>query len=312
MVKSTKVAVPPFDQFFSPVLRAIVQKPGAHWKDHYALVAFELGLTDEDLLDVTPKLKKPRAWDRTEWAIAYLRAAKIIQQAGRGRSVITPRGEELFRHKPENLKIKDLLQFEEFRQFFNPKSDEEQIGAGAQNPVEEVSESPAERMDRAYHEQRAALAADLSQRLLCTSPSRFEQIIVDLMLKLGYGGTGEDAGKVVGKVGDGGIDGIIKQDRLGLDNIYLQAKRWQNSVGTQEINSFIGALTTRGASKGVLITTSTFTQAAKQVAAGAPHLKLSLIDGEELARLMIDFDLGVSAERTFIVRRIDSDYFGEE
>lgn len=132
------------------------------------------------------------------------------------------------------------------------------------------------------------------------------------MLKMGYGGSGEDAGQVVGRSGDGGIDGIIRQDPLGLDNIYLQAKRWNSPVGTSEINGFIGALTTRGASKGVLITTSTFSEAARQIANGVNQVKLSLIDGNQLALLMIDHDCGVAVDKPFITKRVDSDYFADE
>ncbi len=305
------MAAPEFYHFIRPALEAVIARPGEHWRVHLEQVMSNLGLTEHDFNDVIPGSGKPRIEDRMFWALTYLRGAKLIETVGRGKNSPTVRGKEYFPKAPLIIKPKDLLVFPEFVSFYKGKQSKQKEKADDQPSLEPI-ETPLERIEQAYNEMRSALAADVLERLLKTHPARFERIIVDLMLRMGYGGSGEDAGQVVGKSGDGGIDGIIRQDHLGLDNIYLQAKRWQGSVGTAEINSFIGALTTRGASKGVMITTSTFSDSAKKIASGAPHLKLSLIDGARLAMLLVDHDLGVAPERPITLKRIDSDYFADD
>ncbi len=305
------VSVPEFFHFIRPALEAVIAEPGEHWRVHLAQVMSRLGLTEADYEDVTPGSGKPRIEDRMLWALTYLRAAKLIENAGRGKNIATERGRSYVLRAPMTVKPADLQEFPEFATFYKGSGVKRKDRTDEQS-ITTASDTPQERIEQAYTELRAALAADVLERLLATHPARFERIIVDLMLKMGYGGSGEDAGQVVGKSGDGGIDGIIRQDHLGLDNIYLQAKRWQGSVGTAEINSFIGALTTRGANKGVMITTSTFSDSAKKIASSAPHLKLSLIDGARLALLLIDHDLGVAPERPITLKRIDSDYFADD
>lgn len=304
------MAVPEFFHFIRPALEAVIAQPKQHWRVHLKSVMAELGLTEQDYEDVTPGSRKPRVEDRMLWALTYLRSAKLIENEGRGFNVPTDRGKEFVQRAPQIIKPADLTEFPEFVVF--SKGSGQKRNERVVDPPVPPTETPQERIEQAYTELRSALAAEVLERLLGTHPTRFEHIIVDLMLRMGYGGSGEDAGQVVGKSGDGGIDGIIRQDRLGLDNIYLQAKRWQAPVGTAEINSFIGALTTRGANKGVMITTSTFSESAKRVATSAPHLKLSLIDGSRLSHLLIDHDLGVAAERPITLKRIDSDYFADE
>lgn len=255
---------------------------------------------------------KTKFHDRVHWAHTYLRQAKLIENTTRGHNRPTERGIAFLTSAPQVIKPNDLDVFPEFVEFHSSPSTN---GKASKDTTEQfaLDITPLEAMSRAEESLRHELADTLLQRLKGVSPSRFERIIVDLMLGLGYGGPRDDAGQALGKTGDGGVDGIIRQDRLGLDNIYLQAKRWSdNCVGTGDVNSFIGALTTRGANKGVLITTSTFSDSARKVAQSAPHLKLSLIDGRELARLMIDHNLGVATEAKFEVKRVDSDYFVEE
>lgn len=289
-----------------PALLAVIAQPSKHWREHLSMIAADLKLTDADWQDLTPKYGRPRVEDRTLWALTYLRAAGLIASDGRGKNKPTARGLEFIKRAPNPIKPKDLSEFAEFRKFTEPSTK-----AHKDEAVVENQKPPLERLADAAEELRGALAAAVLEQLHGVHPSRFEQIIVDLMLRMGYGGAGKDAGEVVGKVGDGGIDGIIRQDLLGLDRVYLQAKRWTGSVGVGEVNSFIGALTTRGASKGVMITTSYYTADAKRIAESASHLKLSLIDGAHLASLMIDLNLGVVKEREFAVCRLDSDYFLE-
>jgi restriction system protein len=309
----TRMPCPEFYYFIRPALEAVSRHPDAHWTDVKSYAVEKLRIKPEDLNERVASGNKTKIDDRVQWALTYLRQAKLVEKSGKGTSAITQRGSAFLAHAPAVIRPSDLRQFEEFVKF---SGDAKPVGqAGESDPTlsEPLQTTPLEAMSGAARQIRTELAANLLSRLKEVPPERCERIIVQLMLKLGYGGPRPDAGETLGKTGDGGVDGIIRQDRLGLDSIYLQAKRWSgNSVGTADINGFIGALTTRGASKGVLITTSTFSESAKKIAANVHHLKLSLIDGEELATLMIDHDLGVALEARFDVKRIDSDYFIEE
>lgn len=305
------VATPAFHVFLRPVLESVVATPGIHWTDAANYAATYLNLTDADKDEIIPS-GQPKWINRTMWALSYLRQAKLIEKAGRGLSNPTDRGIKYLSEGPLEIKPADLMVFPEFVEFFKSPGTTGATPPGDGASVN-IETTPQEAIALAHAALRAELASSLLDQLKQVTPQRFEQIIVDLMLKLGYGGPRSDAGQALGRTGDGGIDGIVRQDRLGLDNIYLQAKRYTDTtVGTGEVNAFIGALTTRGANKGVLITTSTFSESAKKVALSAPHLKLSLIDGKELASLMIDCNLGVAIESVYEIKRIDSDFFVEE
>jgi restriction system protein len=182
----------------------------------------------------------------------------------------------------------------------------------AVRPVPTLAQAPQERLDEAAKELLATLTDDILSAIKTCSPAFFEELVVQLLLKMGYGGSRKEAGKAVGRSGDGGIDGVIAEDRLGLDSIYVQAKRWQGSVGEPDIRNFLGALVGRGASKGVFITTSSFSEPARAFAARSIQQKLVLIDGERLAELMIEHDLGVSTVASYQVKRLDSDFFVDE
>ena len=202
-----------------------------------------------------------------------------------------------------------LRQFPEFGEWLNHKKTD-----GADETIEETVDSvrtPEESLEGAYRTLRLDLSNDIVERVKSCSPAFFERLVVELLVKMGYGGTLQDAGQAIGKSGDGGIDGIIKEDRLGLDVIYLQAKRWEGTVSRPELQKFAGALQGRRAKKGVFITTSDFTKEAREFAAAIDN-KIILIDGDELAEIMIDFSVGVSPVNTYEIKRIDSDYFVEE
>ena len=212
--------------------------------------------------------------------------------------------------KPDRIDARFLRQFPSFMEFKETKHDESSSITAA-TPLAETKESPEELIDSAYTQLKRALAAELLSRISQAAPIFFERPVVELMLKMGYGGSRQDAGQAIGRSGDGGIDGIINEDRLGLDSIYLQAKRWGNPVGRPEIQKFAGALAEHRARKGVFITTSSFTTEA--LASATKHdARIVLIDGEKLATLMIDHGLGVTLEASYEVKRIDSDYFSEE
>ncbi len=307
------MACPEFYYFIRPCLDAVAQNPGLHWREIGELASAQLKLSQTDREERIASGNRTKYEDRVQWALTYLRQAKLIEKIGRGKNQITSQGASYLKRAPKVIKPADLNEFPDFVKFHEGEGDSKKSQADQSKGSSEIDVTPIESMTTAYQTIRSKLATELLDQLKAVTPERFERIIVDLMLKLGYGGPRDDAGQTLGRTGDGGVDGIIRQDQLGLDNIYLQAKRWSgNSVGVGDVNGFIGALTTRGANKGVFITTSNFSEQALKVASSAPHLKLSLINGTELARLMIDHDLGVALEVRFDAKRIDSDYFTEE
>ncbi len=249
--------------------------------------------------------------NRIGWARTYLKKACLIEAPKRGVFKITDRGLKVLSTNPLRIDGKFLEQFPEFMEFreISKKPNENTL---ASEPALNMSATvtPEEEIERAYQGLREQLAQELITVILSCSPAFFEQLVVDVLVKMGYGGSRRDAGERIGQTGDGGIDGIIKEDRLGLDTIFIQAKRWQGSVGRPEIQKFVGALQGQRAKKGVFITTSTFTADATDYATRI-DTKVVLIDGKALSALMIDFDVGVSASASYVVKRVDSDYFEE-
>ncbi len=247
--------------------------------------------------------------NRVGWARTYLKKAGLLSAPRRGLMAITPSGLELLRQEPDSINISLLSQFEEFRQFRalrHPKT------GGVLEPESESTETtPEEALENAYQKLRTDLASDLLLRMRTCSPTFFERLVVEVIVKMGYGGTLQDAGRAVGRSGDEGIDGIIKEDKLGLDVIYIQAKKWENTVGRPEIQKFVGALTGQRARKGIFITTSDFSAEAVEYV-NRIDAKVVLIDGETLAGLMIDHSVGVSTVTAYELKKVDSDYFSEE
>jgi len=242
------------------------------------------------------------------WARTYLKKAGLLESPRRGVFKITERGREVLNSNPKRVDSKYLEQFPEFLEFRaagKPGSVDAQSGSTAT-----MSATPEESIEIAYEDLRAQLSQDILAKILSCTPTFFEQLVVELLVKMGYGGSRKDAGERIGQTGDGGVDGIIKEDRLGLDTIFLQAKRWQGVVGRPEIQKFVGALQGQRAKKGVFITTSAYTAEAVEYVARI-DTKVVLIDGKQLSNLMIDFELGVSPLATFTIKRLDSDYFDE-
>ncbi len=213
--------------------------------------------------------------------------------------------------KPLKINVKFLKQFPEFVDFQTPKRGESG-NTDSEFLDETVPQTPEETLEGSYQRIRKALAQDLLNKVIALSPAFFERLVVELLVKMGYGGSMKDAGKAIGKSGDEGIDGTIKEDKLGLDIIYIQAKKWApgNVVGRPELHKFVGALAGQGAKKGVFITTSSFTREAAEYIP-RNETKIVLIDGEQLAQLMIDYNLGVTVQQTYELKRMDNDYFGE-
>ena len=226
----------------------------------------------------------------------------------RGALRITARGKQILGENPSRIDVRFLERFPEFIAFRDaPRIARETV---PEPTVSAIEQTPEEALELAHQSLRVSLAQDILTRILSCSPTFFERLVVELLVKMGYGGSRRDAGERIGQSGDGGIDGIIKEDRLGLDTIFIQAKRWQGSVGRPEIQKFVGALQGQRAKKGVFITTSSYTAEAIDYASRI-DTKVVLIDGQLLANLMMDFDVGVSVSASYIVKRIDSDYFEE-
>lgn len=309
--------VPPFAAFWLPLLRLVAD--GRVWtaSELAEKLSTEFNLTAEDRSDRIPS-GKTRLLDRTQWTITYLRQAGVVASPRRGTVTITERGRELLRQHPNKLDRTHLLQFQEYRDFLARKR-----RPGLQEPGADDAESetvaasvetipPHEVMDQAYQTILAALVDDVLSALKRVPPAQFEQIVVDVLVAMGYGGTREDAANVVGKTGDGGIDGVIKEDRLGLDTIYVQAKRWDATVGRGEVSSFVGSLLSFQSGKGVFITTGTYSADARRyIDQMRSDKRVVLIDGPSLARLMIEHGVGVTVTQMYEIKRMDSDYFSD-
>lgn len=236
----------------------------------------------------------------------------MLESTRRGYSKITKRGQEVLLEKQVRIDMQYLERFPEYIEFKNTRSDTTDAPPRI-NPESVQNQTPEEALEYGYQKLRQNLAQEVLERVKSCSPAFFEKLVVELLVKMGYGGSIRDAAEVIGRSGDGGIDGIIKEDRLGLDVIYVQAKRWDGNVGRPEVQKFVGALAGQGAQKGVFITTSDFTNDALEYAKNrVNNIKIVLIDGSRLAQFMIDFDLGVAREQVYEVKRLDSDYFTED
>lgn len=297
----------PIPDLFSltlPVLRQLGDGAESSINDLIERLAVELRLTEEERREMLPSGNQERFRNRVAWARVELAMAGLIENTGTGRVRITERGKEILSSAPQRIDRKFLRQFPEYSAKINRQTVKQP------EKEEETEQTPLEVIEGSYQNLRRELAQELIQRMKECSPRFFEQLVVDLLVAIGYGGSRSDAGQAVGQSGDGGIDGIIKEDKLGLDVVYIQAKRWEGSVGRPVVQAFAGSIEGRRARKGVLITTSHFTQDAKQYVQMIEK-KIVLIDGEELAQLMIDYGVGVTEVASYTIKKMDMDYFGE-
>lgn len=306
-----RMPIPTYKDCMLPFLALL--KDGKEWpiRELGEVLAGHFALTPAERAEMLPSGQTAIFVNRVGWARTYLKKAALIESPRRGVFKITQRGLSVLAEGVKSLDSKYLARFPEFQEFqraSQPQDDNTTTSLAAS--VTEAEATPEEAIESAYQGLRQQLAQELLAKILTCSPTFFEYLVVELLVKMGYGGSRKDAGERIGQSGDGGIDGIIKEDRLGLDTIFIQAKRWQGSVGRPEIQKFVGALQGQRARKGVFITTSAFTAEATAYA-GQIDTKVVLIDGQKLASLMIDFDVGVSAAASYTVKRIDSDYFEE-
>ncbi|MDQ7841526.1 MAG: restriction endonuclease [bacterium] len=302
------MGVPDFQSLMLPLLRVAADGKEHSLAEARDLLSEEFELSSADRDELLPSGRQSRFGNRVAWAKVYLQQAGLLLLPRRGHFQISDRGREILKTPPERIDIKFLERYPEFAEFRTRRGEG---GKESQAPPTETDlETPEEALETAHLKTRAGLVSEVLGRVKAGSDKFFERLVVELLLRMGYGSSRSDAGQAVGKPGDEGIDGIISQDRLGLEVVYLQAKRWDGTVGRPEIQKFVGALHGKRAKKGVFITTGAFTADA---AAYVEHIdpKVVLIDGRRLAELMIDFDVGVTTARTYHVKRVDSDYFDE-
>lgn len=300
--------IPDYQTLMLPLLRSAQDGVEHTMRQTVERLAIDFNLSQEEQTELLPSGQQAIFTNRVAWARFYLKKAELIDSPRRGVLKITERGLAVLTRPPATIDNKFLDQYPEFKDFReSPKSPQ------TNRPTittEAELQTPEENLEQAHQRLRSELADELLQKILTCSPAFFEHLVVELLVQMGYGGSRKDAGERVGQSGDGGIDGIIKEDRLGLDTIYIQAKRWQGTVGRPEIQKFVGALSGQRAKKGVFITTSRFTVDATEYAS-LIETKVVLIDGGKLASLMIDFDVGVSTQASYVIKKINSDYFEE-
>lgn len=300
--------IPDYQTIMLPLLKVTADGDEHFLHDVIEALAEDFGLSEEERREMLPSGQQGIFRNRVGWALTYIKKAALLEATRRGYFRITDRGKDVLSHSPAKIDAKFLKQFPEFIEFKQrrkEKPDKPEI-----TPKPDI-ETPEEALEDAYQKLREGLAADVLQNIKECSPAFFERLVVDLLVKMGYGGSRKEAGQAIGQIRDGGIDGIIKEDKLGLDIIYIQAKRWEATVGRPEIQKFAGALQGQRARRGIFITTSNFSRDALDYVKNI-DTKIILIDGERLAELMIDHNVGVSPLASYEIKKIDTDYFIEE
>lgn len=301
--------IPDFQEVMRPMLSYLADDKPHTLSELHDRIRDEFKLSNEDVNKRTNSGRQTVLRNRVGWARTYLHKANLITIPNRGEAQITERGHQALKESPTKIGVNFLKRYPEFLEFITPKQHDTSATSEAGVTVDEST--PEEQLDAAHKAITDALIDDLLNTIKSATPVFFEQLVVDLMLAMGYGGSRKEAGQATQATNDDGIDGIIKEDRLGLDTIYLQAKRWQNTVQRPEIDKFIGSLTRNRARKGVFITTSDFSTGALDAVNGL-DMKIVLIDGQQLADLMIEHNLGVTRKEVYEVKQIDSDYFNED
>lgn len=302
--------LPDFQSVMLPLLKFCAD--GQEYTNRQAIDALsrEFGLTEDEQKELLPSGQQCVFDNRVAWARAHMKMANLVENTRRGVFRITERGKDVLGRSPSEINLRFLRQFPEYNSARDRQQDNRREEETSSACDENESKTPAERLEEAYMTLRENLASELISQLKSSSPNFFEKVVIEVLVKMGYGGSRKDAGQAIGRSGDEGIDGIIKEDRLGLDIIYIQAKKWENTISRPEIQKFAGALQGKRARKGIFITTSDFSQSAHEYVASIDS-KIILIDGQQLAKLMIDFAVGVATDATYELKRLDSDYFTE-
>jgi len=304
--------IPDYQTIMLPLLQYTSDNQVHRFREVVEAMSEKFKLSDQERRELLPSGSQAIFDNRVGWARFYLMKAGLIKSEKRGTLQITQQGLNYLASNPKDLNAKGLEQFPQFAAFLagmQKKRQTENKEEGIES-IQETNQTPEEAIEYAYLKLKNDLAQELIETLMNNPPSFFEKSVIDLLIKMGYGGSRKEAGSVIGKSGDSGIDGIIKEDRLGLDTIYIQAKRWENTVPVREIRDFAGALLSMKARKGIFITTSNFSKSAYDFVESIEH-KIILIDGEQMAKLMFEHNVGVSLYENYEVKRIDLDYFEE-
>ncbi|HPF49809.1 MAG TPA: restriction endonuclease [Caldisericia bacterium] len=302
------MTIPNFQEFMLPVLMLMSDGKQREYREIIYQTADLMNISEEDKLDMIPSGREPRYVDRTGWSIQYLKQAGLLKAIKRGLYIITDEGKKVSGMNIKKIDISFLDQYESFRDF---KKRANTKGEGNNDVSNNEDSTPEEQIESIYLELKTVLIDDIIDKLQHVNPKNFEYLVVKLLEKMGYGAW-KGAGRVTGKPNDQGIDGVIDQDRLGLDKVYIQAKRWQGSVGSKEIQGFVGALVKQNSMKGVFITTGSFTKEALDFASHiGKNMSLSLIDGVVLAKLMIEHNLGLIVHKKYELMKIDENFFDD-
>lgn len=305
------MAIPPYETFMLPVLRSLAGSEPKRRADIVQAAADAKDIPAEDRQLLVPSGGSTIVQSRAGWALSYLKQADLVRTVSRGVYRITDRGLSVLARNLPHIDNSVLEEFEEFRAFkarSQSSDDEAEAASIAPTRGRRDEGSPEETLEAAYKTFRADLVTQLIDMLRTVEPTRFEKIVVDVLQAMGYGGGRVGAARAIGRSGDGGIDGVIEEDRLGLDTVYVQAKRWESNIGRPIVQGFAGALQGQRARKGVMITTSDYTNDARAYVASL-STRIVLINGERLAEMMIDHNVGVSTEQTYAIKKLDSDYF---
>lgn len=305
--------IPDYESCMMPLLTLTADGEIHTMRDLANQLAIHFSLSDEERQQMLPSGQQSYLNNRVGWAKSYLKKAGLLVNPSRGKVRITEEGRSALAERPATIDCDYLKKYPSFMEFWKQKR--KSASAKQEEPTRDRplvdDQTPDEAIDSAYDDIREALADDLLDQVMSCSSTFFERLVLDLLIGMGYGGALPDAGRHLGKTGDGGIDGIINEDKLGLDIICVQAKRWKDCVGRPYVQAFAGSMEAHRAKKGVLITTSTFSREAREFVERIER-KIVLIDGQQLAQLMIDYDVGVATARTYTIKKIDSDYFLED
>lgn len=299
------MGIPDYQSIMLPILEVASDRQDHSLREGIGVLAGQFGLTDAERNQLLPSGRQRTFDNRVGWARTYLGKAGLLESPRRGAFHITPRGLQVIEEAPPQVNVAYLAQFQEFTEFRNQTREPIQSPQSLDTSSEQT---PEESLEIAYQKVHDDLASEILQIIKDSPPEFFEQVVVDLLVGMGYGGTHQDAGKAVGKSGDEGIDGVINEDRLGLDTVYIQAKRWQGPVGRLEVQRFAGALQGQRSHKGIMLTTSFFTKDAQEYVSRIES-KIILIDGPTLSQLMVDYNVGVSPVASYEIKKVDSDYF---
>ncbi len=305
--------IPDYQKTMLPLLKSLSDGKPHNTSEILPVIKEVFNLSEEEMNQLLPNTKKKVINNRIHWARAHLKMAGVIENPAKWTIQITNRGKQILLENPETINIRYLMdKFEDYKERINSYRKKKKDNPAEETEVTDlIIQTPEEQIDAGFQKIQSSLESELLNKLKTVHPSFFEKIVVELLVKMGYGGSIAEAGSATRYTNDEGIDGIIKEDKLGLDTIYIQAKRWEGVVGRPEIQKFVGALAGQRAKKGVFITTSGFTKEAINYASQM-DTKIVLIDGEKLSELMIDYNLGVSVQNTYEIKKIDSDYFEEE